>query len=193
VSDVGKLYEFVARGLLTEQALDRAGRRGRTAGLLPQTELADALSLDLLDPEHVAQGWQMAIVYTAITAFENSARRFIAKVLREASGEGWWTTCVSEKIRKFAESRREDEEKTKWHGQRGDSLLEYTEMGHLVSIMQQNWPHFEDYVRRVDWATSIFGALERSRNVIMHSGTLEIEDVERVGINIRDWVKQVGA
>jgi hypothetical protein len=35
--------------------------------------------------------------------------------------------------------------------------------------------------------------LERSRNVIMHSGDLDQQDVERIGIHIRDWVKQVGA
>jgi len=27
----------------------------------------------------------------------------------------------------------------------------------------------------------------------MHSGTLDAEDVARVGIYIRDWIKQVGA
>jgi hypothetical protein len=27
----------------------------------------------------------------------------------------------------------------------------------------------------------------------MHSGVLELGDIERVGINIRDWIKQVGA
>jgi hypothetical protein len=45
----------------------------------------------------------------------------------------------------------------------------------------------------VEWATSIFASIERSRNVIMHSGVLDIEDVERLGINIRDWIKQVGS
>ncbi len=35
--------------------------------------------------------------------------------------------------------------------------------------------------------------IERSRNVIMHSGNLQGPDVERVGILIRDWIKQVGA
>lgn len=34
--------------------------------------------------------------------------------------------------------------------------------------------------------------IERSRNVIMHSGELSARDVERIGINIRDWISQVG-
>jgi len=35
-------------------------------------------------------------------------------------------------------------------------------------------------------------ALETSRNIIMHGGILELEDVERIGMNIRDWIKQAG-
>ena len=38
----------------------------------------------------------------------------------------------------------------------------------------------------------MFDVLERSRNVIMHGGTLDTEDIERIGIYVRDWVKQVG-
>jgi hypothetical protein len=40
------------------------------------------------------------------------------------------------------------------------------------------------HVQGMEWATSIFGSVERSRNVIMLSGVLEIEDLERLGINI---------
>lgn len=79
----------------------------------------------------------------------------------------------------------------KWHGVRGDDLLSYTELGHLPQIMQQNWEHFEAYGPRVDWATALFSTLERSRNVIMHSGSLALPDVERIGMHIRDWNKQV--
>jgi hypothetical protein len=38
----------------------------------------------------------------------------------------------------------------------------------------------------------IYGT-KHSRNVIMHSGMLDLEDIERLGMNLHDWVKQVGA
>jgi hypothetical protein len=186
------LYEFVYRGLLAEEALDRAGRRPKSPGGAELSQVTAALNFDLLDPDDLAVSVVMASVYAAITSFERSARRFIAKVMQAEHGENWWETKVSERIRKFAESRRDDEDKVKWHGTRGDDPLTYTEMGHLPQIMQQNWTDFEPYVRRLEWATSIFSTVERSRNVIMHSGTLDRDDVERVGMNIRDWVKQVG-
>ena len=80
----------------------------------------------------------MSTVYTAIAAFEMSVRRFVKKVLMDTYGEDWWDKGVSEKIRKFVDAKRTDEEKVKWHGVRGDDLLSYTELGHLPQIMQQN-------------------------------------------------------
>jgi len=192
VNATGRLYEFVYRGILADEALDKAGRRSGSSDLSAQ-EVADALSVDLLDPDALAAAARMAAVYAAIAAFEISARRFITKVLLESHGDDWWDKGVSDKIRTFALSRRDEEEKTRWHGRRGTELLDYVEMGHLVNIIQQNWSAFEDYIPRMDWATAIFGGIERSRNVIMHSGFLDIEDIERVGMHIRDWAKQVGS
>ena len=129
----------------------------------------------------------------AVAAFENSARKLIESVLLEQVGANWWDAAVSQSIRKRAESRRDEEAKIRWHGQRGGSLLEFSELSDLGNIIRNNWTHFEAYVPSIEWAGSVFSVIERSRNVIMHSGELSREDVARVGINIRDWVKQVGA
>lgn len=186
-----QLYDFVYRAILTEEALDAAGRPRRNNGDLEATEIAEALSFELFDEELLTQARLMSDVYTAIASFEMSVRRFVKKVLMDTYGEEWWDKGVSEKIRRFVDTRRADEEKVKWHGVRGEDLLSYTELGHLPAIMQQNWEHFEAYVPRVDWATALFSTLERSRNVIMHSGLLSSPDVERIGMHIRDWNKQV--
>jgi hypothetical protein len=186
------IYEFVYRGLLTEEALDVAGRTSRYTAPMEASEITESLSLDLFEDEFIQPARLMSIVYTAIAAFETSVRRFVYKVLIDKHGENWWEDCVSTKIRTFAEGRRDEEEKTKWHGTRGEDLLSYTELKHLPDIISQNWDDFEPYVRRQEWAASIFAVLERSRNVIMHSGVLELSDVERIGINMRDWNKQVG-
>jgi hypothetical protein len=134
----------------------------------------------------------MASVYIAIAAFENSVRDLITRVLLEASGDTWWENCVSAGIQKSCRTRQEDEEKHRFHTQRGDAPINYTELKHLLTIISANAEEFEPFLPSPEWAGSIFEAIERSRNVIMHSGTLDREDIERVGINIRDWVKQVG-
>jgi HEPN superfamily Swt1-like protein len=193
MSNSGRVYEFVFRGLLTDEALDHAGRcNPRLLQGLDQ-QIASRVPVEFFDESLVVPARQMATVYTAVAAFENSARKLIGTVLLEKVGENWWEAGVSEKIRKRAESRRKEEEKIKWHALRGASPIIYTDLADLGTIIRNNWQHFEPYVPTIEWATNIFDVIERSRNVIMHSGTLSLEDVERVGINIRDWIKQVGA
>jgi hypothetical protein len=193
MKDSGKLYEFTFRALLAEQALDDAGRLHPNVGSVSESDLAELVALAALDEDMVTLGRRMSIVYTAVAAFENSARKLVTSALLDGVGEDWWEKAVSQDIKKRAESRRTEEEKVKWHGLRGASLLEYTELGDLGKIIRNNWPHFEAYMPSIEWADSIFAVIARSRNVIMHSGELSREDVARVGINIRDWIKQVGA
>jgi hypothetical protein len=185
-------YEFLARGLLAEAALDNAGRVDRHLAN-DETGVRAALHFDLLDSADLDVSLRMANIYAAITAFERSARRFIAKVLQGAYGENWWDQKVSAAIRNAAEQKRTDEDQVKWHGTRGDDPLTYTEMTHLAKIIQQNWVDFEPYILRADWAEAMFSTISRSRNVIMHSGVLDKADIERLGMSIRDWVTQVGS
>lgn len=188
------LYAFVMKGELTKIALANTGvvSRHSSSELLAQ-EYINSLSLDLLDDEHVNTAKQMSTVYTAIAAFENTVREFVVKILIENRGENWWEESVSDKIRSKAESRKREEEIIRWHTPRGDSIINYVEFGDLASIMSQNIELFEDYIVSIEWARQIFSTLERSRNVIMHSGELGKRDIERIGIHIRDWINQVGA
>jgi hypothetical protein len=189
----GRLYEFAFRGFLAEEALDKVGRlHPNVAGALDE-EIAQRLAVDLLDESFLTAARGMAVVYMAISAFENSVRNLITTILLEKVGENWWDQCVSAGIRKKVESRQKEEEKIKWHSQRGASPITYTDLGDLGNIIRNAWEHFEPHVPSIEWANSVLDTIERSRNVIMHSGYLDRVDIERVGMNIRDWVKQVGA
>lgn len=192
MTDDGAVYEFAFRGLLTEEALDRAGRPARVGAGMFDADVAEQVSLDVLDDDHVAAAKLMAAVYVAIAAFENSARQLVATVLREAVGDDWWEKAVSAPIQKSCKSRQEEEAKHRFHTQRGDAPITYTDLKNLANIIRANQEHFVDFLPSPEWASMIFDAIERSRNVIMHSGTLDAEDVARLGMNLRDWVKQVG-
>jgi hypothetical protein len=190
---ISNIYEFTYRGLLAEEALDREGRRNNRLVALEDSAIAQALSLDVLDDVNVANAKAMALVYTAIAAFENSVRSLVLKTLADRFKEEWWEKGVSKGIRDRAEKRLADEEQVRWHAQRGNDPINYTTFGDLKNVMQNNWDCFEVLIGSLPWASGIFDVVERSRNVIMHSGTLEREDIERLGVNIRDWIKQVGA
>jgi Swt1-like HEPN len=190
---MSSIYDFAMRGLLTEEALDRAGRTPRNFSGIDDVEIAAALSLNLLDEERLTAAKRMAVIYTAIAAFENAVRDLIAKVLLAEYGENWWTEGVSDGVRRRAQQKMDEEEKVRWHKRRGSDPLNYTTLPELESIIKNTWPKLEPYVGSQEWVAGIFDAIERSRNVIMHSGTLDDEDIQRLGVNIRDWVKQVGA
>jgi Swt1-like HEPN len=187
------LYDFVFRGLLAEESLDGHGRQNKRLLNISDAEVAKKLALDVLDDVHVTNSQTMAIVYTAIAAFENSVRAVVIKTLVDKFKEEWWEKGVSNGVRERAQKRMEDEQSAKWHSQRGQDPVNYTTFGDLKNMMQNNWEAFEDQIGNLAWASGIFDVIERSRNVIMHSGMLEREDIERLGVNIRDWVKQVGA
>lgn len=187
------LYSFVFRGILTEEALDKTERIKKSKASHQEfVQIHNSLGIDDLDDELVLNAQKMAIVYTAICAFENTVRIFISKKLLETKGDNWWFTSVSEKIRQKAESRRLEESKIRWHTPRGDTIINYTEFGDLISIIRNNFPDFEPHIGNVEWAEQIIKTLERSRNVIMHSGELVNHDIERIGMYIRDWINQVG-
>ncbi|MEQ9506551.1 MAG: Swt1 family HEPN domain-containing protein [Hyphomonas sp.] len=195
MSAADQLYAFYARANLTETALDRAGRQSNLSSIeLAHAEIAKLVAISSLDDELVDSASKMSLVYSAIAAFENSVRYLISSTLAENVGENWWESCVSEKIRNAAKSRSDEEAKVRWHAQRGSDPINYTMLPNLINIIHQNHvPHFEPFIHSVEWARSIFDTLERSRNVVMHSGQLGERDLARVGSAIKDWVSQVSA
>lgn len=187
------LYSFAFKGILTEVALDKTQRLKKTKYKDEELKrLHDCLGIEYLEEEFVIMAQKMAVVYTAICAFENSVRKFVSKKLLEVYGENWWEEKVAEGIRKKSQTRKEQEEKIRWHTPRGDSIINYTEFGDLVSIIRKNWVDFEPHIVSQEWAEQIIKTVERSRNVIMHSGELVNHDIERVGTYIRDWINQIG-
>lgn len=191
------LYSYIYRGNLTRMALSEAKVDTRNKKTNFQNSFLDEetikkLPLDRIEEEIVEKAKSMAAVYVTIASFENSAREFVVKVLQEKYGEDWWTNGVTDKIRKNAEVRKENEEKLKWHVQRGESLINYTEIMDLYSIMYNNLELFENFIISIEWVKQIFLTIDKSRNVIMHSGELGTYDIERLSMNIRDWLNQIG-
>jgi hypothetical protein len=189
---VNDLYNFVYRGVLTDESLDKAGRKLRSAtGPAEADRMRAALAFDLLDNDRLASAEREAIIYTAIHAFENSVRHFVSTGMAEEHKEEWWSK-VPEKVRKKVQTRVEEEAKFRWHGARGGAEIDYCDFGDLSSIITVNWLVFEDVLSDLEWVKSTLSVLERSRNIVMHGGVLARQDIERIGVNIRDWVRQAG-
>lgn len=182
-------YNFVFRGLLTQEALDRVA--GNARGPNEEEDLSFLLGIDALDERFVTEAGRMAFVYTMTAAFENSVRELISSTLKEEVGEDWWAVCVSEKIRNQAQQRMDDEDKVRWHTPRGKEPINFTMLPNLLSIIRQNQAHFIAAIPDIEWAANVFEVIERSRNVIMHSGRISRRDMARLGTFVRDWSAQV--
>jgi hypothetical protein len=188
------LYNFVFRGILAEDNLDAYLGVVKPQRSYDTPEIAKLLSTERFDDSQLLPAQAMSIVYIAIACFENHSRNFVNSVLTEKVGDDWWNTegCVSTQIKSAAEKRRKEEIEIKWHGKRGDDMLQYLVLGDLAKLIKNNWEHFSDHLKSQDWSSSIFDIIEKSRNVIMHSGILGESDVYRIGIFIKDWLEQTG-
>ena len=191
------MYSFVFRGSLAEEALDKEGRlKYSPEAIYFSEEIAKKLFLHEIDEKYVQQSKSMITVFTAITAFENATREFIFSVLYDSYKNEWWDKGIQTNIKEKAETRKESESKIKWHISRGDAMMSFLDFGDLPKIIcsQNNWSYFEPYFSfsgSQEWIKSIFSDIEKSRNVIMHSGVLDDFDISRVGLNIRDWLHQI--
>jgi hypothetical protein len=186
------LYSFVYRGMLADEAIRRVMPAKVESTSEPEADIRQRMPLELFEDAELLGPKKMAWVYIAIATFESNVRTFIEERLLEKIGPTWADTAITGDIKRQANRRREDEEQIRWHGSRGSSPLAYVQLGDLALIIQNQHAHFKELIPSVEWAREIFRTLERSRNVIMHSGQLKMADVERVAMNIRDWMRQVG-
>jgi Swt1-like HEPN len=188
-----KLAGFVYKGQISAHVIDTLITKEGAKSDSKYESIAAKVSLKLFDDQIVESATKMAAVYVAIASFENTVRDFISTRMLEVKGANWWDDPgVSTDVKKRAENRQKEEKLNRWHQSRGLSPLYFTELGDLPNIIHGHWVHFEALLPSIEWVRPIFKNLERSRNVIMHSGQLSMDDIERVGVSIRDWIRQVG-
>ena len=120
------LYSFVYRGVLTEEALDRTGRRRKSHfGTDEARELQKSLSFDLLEAALLTEGQRMSIVYAALHSFENAVRATVTKAMSETHGVTWWEK-VPDRIQRLSKTRggRRRQVSNSWSwGNDGSQLL----------------------------------------------------------------------
>ena len=135
----------------------------------------------------------MGSVYELLYCLENSIRELVESTLREAYGrDRWWEYGVELAIRKSAEKRQADDEKARWHGPRGDSLLSYVDFPQYADIIVNQWQFFEPLLGDQSWVNYYFAELNRTRRALAHTGRLTSADVERMEVRVRDWLRAVG-
>lgn len=165
-------------------------------GLLQQPlgSLEEKSDIDLLAPvsDAVRAGsLYMQRCYRLLFVLENVVREFVADVLIDADGEDWFEKRASSAMKRKVLDRKTTETKNQWHTGRNKQPLYYLDFGDLALILQTHWVEFKDLLPDQAWAVSRIQDAERSRNVIAHTNILSDDELVRLEMHVRDWVRQV--
>ncbi len=187
-----QLKEFVFNALLTQDSFQALESEG-----ISITNSEDFVSISrVVEADFSPRVWHDAVsmssVYSAIYCIENTLRNFIVERMSERYGIGWWNEKVPQKIRSAVNSLKKQEEKNKYHSNRSSGEIGYTMFGNLGQIIIANWDDFSDIIPSQAWLTSRMDDLEMSRNIIMHTGILPVDEIERIESIVRDLLRQIG-
>lgn len=186
------LSDFMFRGLLAKHAI----RDMQAAGQLRDaaTNAQERGDIDLFAPisESVRSGSiYMQRCFRLLFVMENVVREFVQEVLEEIDKDDWFEKRASAAMKKKVEDRRATEARNQWHTGRNPQPIFYLDFGDLALLIQNHWNEFKDLLPTQSWAVSRLQDAERSRNVIAHTNVLSDEEVVRLEMHVRDWIRQV--
>jgi len=186
------IKEFVFNALLTQDTFRSLENEG-----ISVSSSDDFITISrVVERDFSPRVWHDAInmssVYTALYCIENTIRNFIVERMSEHYGIDWWGKKVPKKIKDAVVNLIKQEEKNKYHSNRSGNEIGYTMLGNLGQIIIANWDDFSDIVPNQAWLTSRMDDLEMSRNIIMHTGVLPVDETERIESIVRDLLRQIG-
>jgi hypothetical protein len=188
-----QLKQFVFRGLLGKHAINDM----QTTGVLhrPEVTQIDRQQGDLFVSVQESirnASQQMQSAYRLLFILENIVRDLISSRFSEPDGPDWFDKRATTPMKTKVEQRKQQEEKNQWHAGRNKDSIFYLDFGDLSRLITSNWTIFEDLLPSQSWVQSRLDEAERSRNVIAHTNILMSEEVARLEMYLRDWIKQIG-
>ena len=186
------LRQFVFRGLLARYAVSDL----QTGGVLHKPNSRGSERQDLEFFASVQQAIRdssiaMQRAYRLLFILENIVRDLIVSRFSEPDGPSWFEKRASVPMKTKVAQRKEQEEKNQWHSGRNKDEIFYLDFGDLSKLITTHWSLFEDLPNQA-WVQSRLDEAERSRNVIAHTNLLSAEEVARLELYLRDWMKQIG-
>lgn len=186
------IKEFVFNALLTQDTFQSLEKEGisisATGDFAPISRVVERD----FSPRVWHDAVNMSSVYTALFCIENTIRNFIVERMSERYGIDWWENKVPKKIKDAVIILKKQEARNKYHSNRSGNEIGYTMLANLGQIIISNWDDFSDIIPNQAWLTSRMDDLEMSRNIIMHTGTLPADEIDRIESIVRDLLRQIG-
>ena len=133
----------------------------------------------------------MSRVYPYIYLFENSVRYLIKEILGRKYGDNWWEEKAPTATKREVMKRIAREDVHRWHAKRGAHPIFYSDMHDLYSIIVKNWKDFKDLFPDQTWIKSRVEEIELSRDIIAHNNPLPDDEITRLKLDLKAWVKQI--
>lgn len=159
-----------------------------------QEQIQRSSSLDVLSPELIEKGKDMANVYLYLYCVENSLRLFIKKIGQDKFGKNYLTSLtLRADTRRKITLRKEGESKNKWLRIRGDSDIFYMDFEELGSVIQNNWEIFKDYFPSQAWIMQKIEELVVCRNLVAHNSYVGPDERALISSYYNSILKQIGS
>jgi hypothetical protein len=192
VTDRASLQAFLYRGATTNARVSVLIEEGALVEP-PMPGSADGSSvLDEFAMDARIKAKRMGRIYELLYCLENSMRELIERTLKEAETLNEWTDGIKAHILTSARKREEQDQEARWHGPRGESILNYLDFPDLGEIILDRWDDFQDLLGDRRWVERYFGEMNPTRRALAHTGDLTDFDVERMEMRVREWLRVVG-
>lgn len=179
---------FVMRNLLLETDLARLENSGIEVGHIQTIKKDEVVDIELFESDIRMQARKMADSYMLYYCVENSIRRLISERLSEKYGPNWWEEEVPEDVRKEVQDKQQKEKDTAMSIRSEDPLC-YTNFGELIGILDAKWDDFSDTIRSKKAMRQVLSSFNLLRNVIAHSCELNDDEIKRLELLVKDWLR----
>ena len=181
------LEYFLLKNQSIENALIKLQKRGYDIGYAEQA-IESPVDPELFPRKIRHEAKKMSNFYIVYYCMENSIRQLIEQVLSEKDSN-WWNNMIPEDVKTRALKHRQEEEDLGM--ETSDELLEYTEFGDLITILEKNAKHF-DIINNMRSAKSKLIGFIKSRNIVAHCRMLSDDERDRFELIVKDWLRIVG-
>jgi len=134
----------------------------------------------------------MSRQYVVLYCLERSLRMLIERQLRERYGPGWWAASVPKVVQDEADRNRA-RERDAGVTPRSDRPLDYATLGQLGEILAANWPDFRGAFKSQKVVQRVLPLLNTLRGPIAHNSPLPEDEITRLGLAVRDWLRNLSA
>jgi hypothetical protein len=184
-----KIKLFALANSLTENGLDKVEKKFDID--LGRTEKEPIKEQDYyaqFDSVFRKEASEMSKHYEVFYCLERSIRNLVVQLMKEEFKDNWWDERVKEPIRQNVELNIKREAESGFT-ERSENKIDYTTLGELTVIVQENFPAFANLFKNPKAFSKIMSSLNQLRSPIAHCCPLAEDEVVRLHLAVKDWFR----